>query len=207
VFELEIIKLGGKGYASNTYILRSGSDAAVIDPSCSKESILDAIGTSKLRYVILTHGHFDHILTLDSLRSTLKCEVIIHKNDFDMLCDPAMNASDFFGLGFASLGADTSVAEGDSIILGRETIQIIETPGHTPGSICLDCGSDLICGDTLFSSGYGRYDLPGGNPQELFNSLSKLAQINTNPMIHPGHGTSVKLNDAHIIKSIRYNNF
>lgn len=204
---MDIIKLDSRGFASNTYILVSGQDAAVVDPSAPLSEIKASLGSLKLRYILLTHGHFDHILTLDSLRASYKCEVLIHENDAKMLTDPSINASEVFGMEFASLGADEVISDGDIISLGKEKIKVISTPGHTPGSVCYDCGSDIICGDTLFSTGYGRYDLPGGDPRVLFNSLSLLSRINYNPMIHPGHGASVHLNDADIIRTIRNNNF
>ena len=204
---MDIIKLNGLSYASNTYVLISEGDAAVVDPSADIKDIKSAIGEAKLRYILLTHCHFDHILKLDSLRAETRAEVCIHKADADMMKDPALNGSEFFGLDFASLGADRILDNGEIIPLGKETIEIISTPGHTPGSVCYDCGNDLICGDTLFTSGYGRYDLPGGDGNILFASLKMLADRRDNPMIHPGHGASCALSDADVIRAIRYTNF
>ena len=202
--DMDIIKLNGLSYASNTYVLISGADAAVVDPSADIKDIKNAIGKAKLRYILLTHCHFDHILKLDSLRAELRAEVCIHKADAQMMKDPELNGSAFFGLDFASLGADRILDDGETIPLGKETIEVISTPGHTPGSVCYDCGNDLICGDTLFTSGYGRYDLPGGDGNALFASLKKLADRRDDPMIHPGHGASCALSDADIIRAIRY---
>ncbi|MBQ2241524.1 MAG: MBL fold metallo-hydrolase [Clostridia bacterium] len=204
---MDIIKLNGLSYASNTYVLISEGDAAVVDPSADIKDIKSAIGEAKLRYILLTHCHFDHILKLDSLRAETRAEVCIHKADADMMKDPALNGSEFFGLDFASLGADRILDNGELIPLGKETIEVISTPGHTPGSVCYDCGNDLICGDTLFTSGYGRYDLPGGDGNILFASLKMLADRRDNPMIHPGHGASCALSDADVIRAIRYTNF
>ena len=204
---MDIIKLKGVSYASNTYVLISGSDAAVVDPSVDIQAIKNVLGSAKLRYILLTHCHFDHILKLDSLRAETRAEVCIHKNDAEMLKDPELNGSEFFGLEFASLGADRLLENGEFIHLGSETIEVISTPGHTPGSVCYDCGDILVCGDTLFTSGYGRYDLPGGDPNALFNSLNKLAKRNDNPMIYPGHGASCALSDADVIRAIRYKSF
>lgn len=204
---MDIIKLNGVSYASNTYVLISGADAAVVDPSVDIQDIKMALGSSKLRYILLTHCHFDHILKLDSLRAETRAEVCIHADDAEMLKDPELNGSEFFGLEFASLGADRLLEDGEIIALGKEKIEVISTPGHTPGSVCYDCGNILVCGDTLFTSGYGRYDLPGGDPRALYNSLHKLASRNDDPTIYPGHGASCALSDADVIRAIRHQSF
>ena len=204
---MDIIKLKGLSYASNSYVIISGGDGAVVDPSVDVKEILNALNGAKLRYILLTHGHFDHILKLDALKCETKAEICIHKDDEEMLTDPELNASEFFGIDFASLGADRALNDGDILQLGREIIEVIHTPGHTPGSVCYECGNDLVCGDTLFTSGYGRYDLPGGDARVLFASLKKLADRRDNPMIHPGHGASCLLADADVIRAIRQQNF
>ena len=204
---MDIIKLKGLSYASNSYVIISGGDGAVVDPSVDVKEILNALNGAKLRYILLTHGHFDHILKLDALKYETKAEICIHKYDEEMLTDPELNASEFFGIDFASLGADRALNDGDILQLGREIIEVIHTPGHTPGSVCYECGNDLVCGDTLFTSGYGRYDLPGGDARVLFASLKKLADRRDNPMIHPGHGASCLLADADVIRAIRQQNF
>lgn len=204
---MDIIKLKGLSYASNTYVIISGGDSAVVDPSIEAKEILNALNGTKLRYILLTHGHFDHILKLDALKCATGAEICIHESDAKMLTDPELNASEFFGLDFVSLGADRVLRDGEALPLGRENIEIVHTPGHTPGSVCFDCGSDLVCGDTLFTSGYGRYDLPGGDARVLFSSLQKLADRRDNPIIHPGHGASCALADADVIRAIRQQSF
>lgn len=204
---MDIIKLNGVSYVSNTYVLISGNDAAVVDPSVDLKTIKEAIGSAKLRYILLTHCHFDHILTLDSLRTETHAEVCIHAADAEMMKDPELNGSEFFGFEFASLGADKILEDGEVINLGKEQIEVISTPGHTPGSVCYDCGDKLICGDTLFTSGYGRYDLPGGDANALFKSLKKLAERQDNPMIYPGHGASCAISEADVIRALRHNIF
>lgn len=203
---LDIIKLNGAGFASNTYILLSGGEAAVVDPSAELSLILDAVGDSTIRYILLTHGHFDHVLTLRELYESTSAEIMIHEADIEMPADPSINASEYFGLSFSSVTPTRGLREGDQIPLGNEYIKLLSTPGHTPGSACYDCGDFIVCGDTLFSQSYGRYDLPGGDGRILFSSLKRLAVIDRETFIHPGHGASCELSQADIIRAIRNNN-
>ena len=211
---MEVFTLTPHSFGSNCYVIisrdQSGENvAAVIDPSVEAFRITRLIDEKKARlsFIVLTHGHFDHILKLDALKCATGAEICIHESDAKMLTDPELNASEFFGLDFVSLGADRVLRDGEALPLGRESIEIVHTPGHTPGSVCFDCGSDLVCGDTLFTSGYGRYDLPGGDAKVLFSSLQKLADRRDNPIIHPGHGASCALADADVIRAIRHQNF
>ena len=203
---MEIKTLAGYSYASNTYVLISDGDAAVVDPSAPVSMIENAIGCAKLRFILMTHGHFDHMITLDSLRSKYGVRLILHENDADKISDPALNASGFFGLELSALPADEILKDGDVLMLGDEEIRVISTPGHTSGSVCYDCGKDLVCGDTLFSSGYGRYDLPTGDPKMLFDSLKLLSMRQDDPMIYPGHGSYCRLSEADVIIGLRKNN-
>ena len=202
---MDIIKFSGSGFGSNTYVLTSGNDSAVVDPSADLNEILSSTSKSTIKYILLTHGHFDHIMSLDALAKATGATVLIHRCDLFMPSDTSQNASDYFGLNISSSSDISPVNDGDKILLGDEIISVIHTPGHTPGSVCYDCGKFLLCGDTLFTRGYGRYDLPGGNPQVLFSSLQKLAQISSDPTIHPGHGASCALSDADIIRAIKNN--
>ena len=205
--KVDIIKLYGTGFASNTYLLISGGEAAVVDPSAHIEEIMKAAGEARIRYVLLTHGHFDHILSLDELCARTGAEVLIHEGDIGFPKDFELNASAVFGLNIASSVQMTGLAGGERIPLGQEEIAVISLPGHTPGSVCYDCGEVLICGDTLFPQGYGRYDLPCGNAQRLYASLKVLADIGVEKLVHPGHGASFDLSSAVIIRAIRNNNF
>ena len=204
---VDIIKLNGAGFASNTYILTSANESAIVDPSADLSAMISAISENCIKYILLTHGHFDHIMSLDELEDATGAQILIHKGDLKMPGDTSINASDFFGIGISSTSEIKGLSDGDTIILGNESIKVISTPGHTPGSACFDCGDFIVCGDTLFSHGYGRYDLPEGNPKILFTSLKKLADIKGDPMIHPGHGASCLLSSADIIRAIRNNNF
>ncbi len=203
---MEIVKLTGNYGACNTYILKSANEAAVIDPSVSLSEILNAIGDHSLRYILLTHGHFDHMLTLDELRAATGVGAYIHRADAVFLTDPELNASSLLpNISFTASPAEHILLDGDRLDLGDEIIKVLYTPGHTEGSVCYECGNILICGDTIFDIGYGRYDLPSGDPYRLAQSLRMLAERPDDPMIYPGHGSSCPLSCAEYIIYLRKN--
>ncbi len=201
---MNIYTLLPKSFGSNCYVLTSLDQdgrlhAAVIDPSVDADEILRLIADkgALLESIILTHGHFDHISSLDYLRDMTGAPAYIHKNDAEMLSDGEKNAhSFFFGNDKKWRPAENLLEDGDVLTLGDETIKVISTPGHSKGSICLLCGDFLITGDTLFANGFGRYDLHGGNPSALARSLKSLRELDQDLTIYPGHGDSVRLGAA-----------
>ena len=196
---MEIYCLEPESFGSNCYVLLSGSSAAVVDPSVGANEIADFVAQkgATVERIILTHGHFDHVESLDSLRDLTSAPAYIHKDDAEMLSDGMKNAhSLFFGYNKKWRPAEELLEDGDEIALGDEVIKVISTPGHSKGSICLLCGDKLITGDTIFESGYGRYDLYGGNLSQLTDSLSSLRDLDRRLTIYPGHGGSATLGDA-----------
>ena len=206
VSTLEIYNLFPGSWASNCYLLVSedeGGDkhAAVVDPSTSAKRILDECERlgARLEYIILTHGHFDHITSLDALREMAGVPAYIHMDDAEMLPDGEKNAyTFFFGEDKTYRPAEKTLQDGDILTLGCDSLEIIGTPGHSKGSICILNRQDktLITGDTLFAEGYGRYDLHGGNPKTLAKTLSSMRTLDRNLTIYPGHGDSEKLGRA-----------
>lgn len=197
---MEIYNLFPGSFGSNCYLLISGNQAAVIDPSADAEKILQksAEHGATLQYILLTHGHFDHICSLDTLREKTGIPAYIHKGDADMPSDSHKNAfSIFFGQERIYRVPEKTLTEGDVLPLGEEQIRVLHTPGHTEGSVCYLCGENiLITGDTLFDRGFGRYDLYGGDPYKLRNSLARLATLDRSLIIYAGHGSPTDLGDA-----------
>ncbi len=203
---MDIIKLSGQYGACNTYVLRSGDMCAVIDPSAPVEDIIREIKNTEIKYILLTHGHFDHFLTLDELADRYPAPICIHYADADFLKDPYLNGSELLtSVSITAHSADRTLSSGGVLHLGNELIKVIATPGHTEGSVCFECGNVLISGDTLFDCGYGRYDLPSGDPRKLAHSLRMLADRSDDPMIYPGHGASCALSCADYIIYLRKN--
>ena len=171
-------------YQTNTYILSTGTEAAVIDPGYEPDTILDALEGLTLKAILLTHGHFDHVGAVRELVAETGCEVWIHAAEGTM--PPMVTAGPLY--------YTHTYDEGDTIcpISGVE-ITVLHTPGHTPGSVCLLCGRDLFSGDTLFEGSCGRVDLPGGNGHQMVASLRRLAALQADYQVHPGHGGSTAL--------------
>ncbi len=202
---MDIYNLCDGGWGSNCYILIShtqtekGRPAAVIDPSAPADKILSFLKChgAMLEKIILTHGHFDHILSLDELRDRTSAPAYIHKDDNEMLPDGAKNAyTYFFRQEKAWCEADMLLSHGDKLEIGDEALTVLSTPGHSKGSICLLGDGILFTGDTLFDGNIGRCDLYGGSNMQMYYSLGKLQEYDQALTIYPGHGGSTTLGNA-----------
>ncbi len=179
------------GYSANCYLISSGNEAAVVDPSCESRVIVSAINARglTLKYILLTHGHFDHIHSLDDLKNYSGAEVCIHKNDAEMLTSAHKSLYvSFEGRDITFDPADKLLEDGEELNLGGEIIKVIHTPGHTKGSVVYLVGNDLLTGDTLFDMSVGRWDFPGGDATELLHSIKKIYSHHIECNIFPGHG-------------------
>ncbi len=187
-------------FASNCYLVIEGERALIVDPSVSVDAVQSALVSEGARCVgiLLTHGHFDHLLSLDELRDAYPdAPVYLHAADAELLSDGDKNAfALFFGQDRVWRPADHLLTDGEIILLGDARLRVLHTPGHTRGSVCYLCGDDLITGDTIFAGGYGRYDLYGGDYGALCRSLRSLTELSPTLHIHPGHGPSARLGDA-----------
>ena len=173
-------------YQVNTYLLfNDAGEALVIDPGYEADAILDALEGKTLKAIVLTHGHFDQVGAVKELVAETGCEVYIHAAEATL--PPMMTAGELY--------YTRTYAEGDTVtpISGVE-LKVLHTPGHTPGSVCLLWGDQMFSGDTLFEGSCGRVDFPGGDPQEMLKSLHRLASLQAEYQVHPGHGESTTLN-------------
>jgi glyoxylase-like metal-dependent hydrolase (beta-lactamase superfamily II) len=187
-------------FASNCYLLLQGQAALVVDPGVGLGAIRSALAAegAECRGILLTHGYFDHMLSLDEVRAVYPdAPVYLHADDAELLSDGQKNAfALFFGQDRVWQPANRLLLGGEIIPLGDEQIRVIHTPGHTQGSVCYLFGDHLITGDTLFDGGYGRCDLYGGDWAALTRTLRRLTELPRTLRIYPGHGPSAALGDS-----------
>ncbi len=180
--------------AVNCYIVadEDSKEAVIIDPGSAAERILKVVKENelKVKYIINTHGHADHISANQEILTETGAKLLIHQDDIEFLQNSELNLSPLIGQGeeLASIKADRALEEGDSIKCGKLNFTVIHTPGHTPGSICLKLEQILFSGDTIFANGVGRTDFPGGSYQELRKSLAKILKFKEDLKLCPGHG-------------------
>ncbi|MDW7674510.1 MAG: MBL fold metallo-hydrolase [Bacillota bacterium] len=188
------------GYGSNCYIIgcEETKEAAVIDPGGDGEKIIAILDRHQLtpRYIINTHGHLDHIGANTEIKDKYNCEVLIHEEDQEMLTNPMKNLSGMMGRKIVSPPADRPLKQGDVIEIGNIKLEVIHTPGHTKGGICLRTDDMVFTGDTLFSGSVGRSDFPGGNHTTLINSIKdKLMVLDDDVVVYSGHGPESTIGD------------
>lgn len=196
---MKILTVCPESFGANCYLIISNGHALVVDPAPSASAIQRKAEEEKavIDRIVLTHGHFDHIVSVDTLRKALNVPLMIHKDDAPMLTDGRKNAFfDFYGMDRVYSPAERLLDDKDIISVGDEQITVLHTPGHSPGSICLLCGNAILTGDTLFADSIGRCDLWGGDESKMKLSLEMLRGFPSSTKILPGHGLSASLGSA-----------
>jgi hydroxyacylglutathione hydrolase len=166
-------------------------EAVIIDPAGEEDKILDLIQTQgmKVKYILNTHGHSDHVLGNAKLKEILKVPVCMHEADDRFFSDKAVREKSSKELGLPPPDpADIRLKDEDTVEVGTLKITVIHTPGHTPGSVCYLIDGNLFCGDTLFVGAAGRTDLIGGSLETLLESLERrLIVLPKETIVWPGH--------------------
>lgn len=206
---MQIENLTPGGFASNCYLVTEGKTAILIDCTCATDTLLAALAKrgATLSAVLLTHGHFDHMLTAAEIKAATGAPICLAQGDADLPADGNKNAfATFFGFDRTYPDPDRLLADGERLTFGGITLSVMATPGHTRGSV-LYLGEGLaFTGDTIFAAGYGRYDLYGGDPATLARSLRAIAALPHTLRIYPGHGEDTTLGKALDALHLRKNN-
>lgn len=189
-------------YETNCYVLRSNEAAAdclVVDPGLGAGELTKFIRDHKLNpvAVVLTHGHIDHIAGVAALRESYPdIKLYIHELDAEMLTEPGANLSGMTGRAFTTEPADICLEDGSCVEQAGVKLQVLHTPGHTPGGICLYSREEAIVftDDTLFAESIGRTDFPGGSMSQLVKCIKQeLCVLPGETIVYPGHGPSTTI--------------
>ena len=184
---------------ANCYVVYDENtlDAAVIDAGSFDSRVQSAVSGLNVKYIICTHGHFDHILGVKELQKKTGAKLLIHGDDEPCLTSSKANLSDGMYGGEINLKADRLLSDGDTVSFGDITLKVMHTPGHSRGSIVLvdENNRILFTGDTLFAGGVGRTDFYGSDISDMRDSIKKIMSLTGDYHILPGHDTDSCLSD------------
>ncbi len=187
MIDIKSVLLGELG--NNCYLITDSATgkAALVDCTDAGSKMLDFIGNADLEYILLTHGHFDHIGGVKEISEKYGAKVVISSEDAPMLSSGRHSLAAFCGAKQNNTEAGIIVKDGDIITLGETKIKIMATPGHTKGGVCYIADDCIFTGDTLFFCSCGRTDFPGGSFSEIKQSLKRLADLSGDYKLYPGH--------------------
>ncbi len=181
------------GFVTNTYIVtdEESGETAVVDPGVGDEKLIEKLEEKPVKFILITHGHFDHIGGVNFVKERTGAKVVVHREDEEMLNDSEKNCGEIA----EPIISDILVEDGSKLMLGNSEITVMHTPGHTKGGVCYIFPQDrvLFSGDTLFKLTAGRTDLYGGNPRTELMSLEKIGGLDGDYKVYPGHDDSTTL--------------
>lgn len=184
----------GDSHITNCYIIEDEKtkETMIVDPGAEVHKVIEMVKIidGKVKYIVLTHCHADHIGAVEEVKKELGGKILIHRDDAEGLCNIGISLTELVGIPNVSLEADSRLDDGDVIHIGELEFRIIHTPGHTKGGISLYCEQEklLLSGDTLFRGTWGRTDLPTGSAKSIMQSITnKLLILPEDTIIYPGH--------------------
>ncbi|WP_066683723.1 MBL fold metallo-hydrolase [Christensenella intestinihominis] len=194
---MKVIPVTTGALLENAYIAadEEAKEAIVIDPGDDAREIeeqLDRLGLG-VAYILLTHGHADHIGAVEELKNRYHAKVAIHAGDAEMLVSARSNLSGLMGNPFSIGPADILLEDGDMVEAGNLALRVLHTPGHSPGSVCFLRDGVIFSGDTLFEGSIGRTDFPGSSMEAMRDSLKRLKELEGDYDVYPGHGAPTTL--------------
>ncbi len=193
-------------FAANCYLVvcPETKEGVIIDPGAEGKYIIKQVEKTGMtvKYILNTHGHIDHVGSNGEVQNAFQVPVLIHEKDASMFQSPQASLAIFTGKGKLK-PPDITFKEGDEFEVGGLTVKVLETPGHTQGSVTLDIGGCLFTGDTLFAGSIGRTDLPGGSYRQILESIkNKILAYHDDTVVYPGHGPATT-----VAEERRYNPF
>lgn len=193
---MKITRYVSSGMLENCYVVEDENNkvCAVIDPGDVIDELIDHINGLNVGYIMLTHGHFDHIGGVEKIKAITSAPVVIHNGDVEMLKDPMLNLSAHVGMDI-SLKPDIVLNGGELIAVGEIAINVVHTPGHTPGSVCYVCDGVMFSGDTIFAQSIGRTDFVGGDSKKIKDSIEMMIKLYPDVTLYPGHGESAMMRE------------
>ncbi len=194
--------------SANCYIIADevSGEGAVIDPgdyNLTLEREIEKAGIKNLKYILCTHGHFDHIDGAGRLKEKHpEARIAVGADDMGALSSPLISLASYFGVAFHPCYADVSLSHGDEVCIGALEFKVIASPGHSPGGVLYYCENEnvLFTGDTLFSGSIGRTDMPGGDCMVLVSTLRKFKDFPEDTRIYSGHGEATDIR-----RELKYN--
>ncbi len=181
-------------YEENSFIITdiASGKRAIIDP-CFENFDMNSIGDD-FEYILLTHGHMDHIAQALDLKAISSAKIVAHSGEKEVLQNTSLNLTNMIGKGI-KIVADIYVGDGDSLPLGESVIKAMHTPGHTSGSVCYIVNEHMFTGDTVMKGTIGRCDLPTGNLTVMMKSIEKIKSLETNYNLYCGHEDNTTLDE------------
>lgn len=186
-------KFGSMDNNCSLIIDEKTNQSALVDCNEFSQKMIDMIGDTDLKYILLTHGHFDHIIGVKSVKEKYGAQVVISKEDEPMLNSSKLSLAVFCNAPQNNVEADIIVKDGDEITLGEIKIKVMATPGHTSGSVCYIAENCIFSGDTLFYCSCGRTDFPSGSHEQMMSSLQKLKALDGDYKVYTGHNNLTTL--------------
>ena len=191
--------MGPMGANCYLYACTESKKAVIIDPGADGKKIYQWVSEKGLKvdYILLTHGHVDHIGAVDELRGLLGDVLVgIHTGDAEMLTDAKKNLSSYLGSNVILQSADILLEDGQELTIGNQSLRVLSTPGHSPGCVCFLSTEGLFSGDTLFAGSIGRTDFPGGSMNQLLKGVKeKLLILPEDTRVFPGHGEETSIGE------------
>lgn len=188
---MEVKGLLGYGlFEENSFIITDGGESAVVDPCFAYDDVLPK--ELKIKYVLLTHGHIDHIASAAKTAEIFGAKIVSCKEEARLLEDPQLNLTRSHGHEI-SIKPDILLEDGEELTLGNVKIKLMHTPGHTGGSCCFIIEDCIFTGDTVMAGTIGRTDLPTASDSQMSNSINRLRSLKGNYILHCGHGKDTTL--------------